>query len=391
MNTYNFLSYYFYKFLPKSYVNLHRCCLKNMWKITFLFAFLLLVSFAAVNGGSSPKEAVEIYELKNGDMSVKVTNWGATIISVVLPDKHGKLGDIALGYESVKDYMNDATYFGSLVGRVANRIGGAKFSLNGTEYKLVANEGKNILHGGPKGFADVAWKVKTYRKDGHAPSIVFGYDSFDGEEGFPGEVKVTVAYTLLPKNQLSVKMKAKAVEKATPVNLAQHTYWNLGNHDSGDILSEEIQLFASHYTPVDSELIPTGQLLPVKGTPYDFLEPNTIGSRINQIPKGYDINYAVDGSGTKKGKLKKVAVVKDKKSGRVMELLSNQPGVQFYTGNGIKDVKGKGGVVYKAHAGLCLETQSFPDSVNHPNFPSEIVTPKNSYRHDMLFKFSIAS
>ncbi|XVE83818.1 hypothetical protein DITRI_Ditri16bG0117900 [Diplodiscus trichospermus] len=357
-----------------------------MDKISFLCSFLLVFSFGFVHS-SPPKEAVGIYELKKGDMSVKFTNWGATIISVVLPDKYGKLGDIALGYESVTDYMNDTTYFGAVVGRVANRIGGAKFWLNGTEYKLATNEGKNMLHGGPKGFGDVVWKVKKYKKDGHAPFIVFGYDSYDGEEGFPGELKVKVVYTLLPKNQLSVTMKAKAVTKSTPVNLAQHTYWNLGNHASGDILSEEIQIFASHYTPVDSQLIPTGKLLPVKGTPYDFLKPNTIGSRIKELPKGYDINYALDGP---PGKLKKVAVVKDKKFGRVMELFANQPGVQFYTGNMIKNVKGKGGFVYKAHAGLCLETQGFPDSVNHPNFPSQIINPENPYRHSMLFKFSIA-
>ncbi|KAK6256030.1 Aldose 1-/Glucose-6-phosphate 1-epimerase - like 9 [Theobroma cacao] len=361
--------------------------IQNMEKISFLFSLLLLLVFGFVNG-SPPKEAVGVYELKNGDMSVKFTNWGATIISVVLPDKNGKLGDIALGYESVKEYMNDTTYFGALVGRVANRIGGAKFSLNGTQHKLVANEGKNMLHGGPKGFGDVVWKVKKYKKDGPAPYILFAYDSYDGEEGFPGALKVTVAYTLLAKNQLSVTMKAKVVKKSTPVNLAQHTYWNLGNHDSGDILSEEIQIFASLYTPVDSQLIPTGKLEPVKGTPYDFLKLQTIGSRIKELPKGYDINYALDGT---PGKMKKVAVVKDKKSGRVMKLFANQPGVQFYTGNMIKNVKGKGGFVYKAHAALCLETQGFPDSVNHPNFPSQIVTPKKLYEHNMLFKFSIAS
>ncbi|XWS32849.1 hypothetical protein CRYUN_Cryun22dG0025400 [Craigia yunnanensis] len=240
-----------------------------MEKISFLFSLLLVVSFCFVSG-SPPKEAIGIYELKKGDMSVKFTNWGATIISVVLPDKHGKLGDIALGYKSVTDYMNDTTYFGALVGRVANRIGG-----------------------GPKGFGDVVWKVKKYKKDCHAPFIVFSYDSYDGEEGFPSELKVRVGHTLLPNNY-------------------------------GDILSEEIQLFASHYTPIDSQLISTGKILPVKRTPYDFLKPNTIGSRIKELPKGYDINYALDGT---PGKLKKVVVVKDKKSGRVMKLFANQPGV----------------------------------------------------------------
>ncbi|OMO69101.1 Aldose 1-/Glucose-6-phosphate 1-epimerase [Corchorus capsularis] len=365
-----------------------------MEKLSLLFYTLVAIDFFLVAKqldfvhGSPPKEApaVGIYELKKGDMSVKFTNWGASIISLVLPDKYGTMGDITLGYDSVKDYMNDTTYFGGVVGRVANRIGGAKFTLNGTEYKLKANEGKNMLHGGPKGYSDVIWNVTKYKNDSDHPCIRFSYDSHDGEEGFPGEVQVSVMYTLINENELSVAMRAKANKKYTPVNLAQHTYWNLGNHDSGDILSEKILIFASNYTPVDSELIPTGEIVAVKGTPYDFLEPQTIGSRINELPKGYDINYALDGS---PNEMKRVAIVKDKKSGRVMELSANQPGVQFYTGNMIKDVKGKGGFIYKAHAGLCLETQGYPDSVNHPNFPSQIIAPGKYYRHNMLFKFSI--
>ncbi|KAE8695787.1 aldose 1-epimerase-like [Hibiscus syriacus] len=356
-----------------------------MAKISFfLFSLFMIVASAIING-SAGKEKVGIYELKKGDMSIKFTNWGATIVSVILPDKYGKLGDIVLGYESVKEYMNDTTYFGSIVGRVANRIAGAQFTMNGVHYKLVPNEGKNMLHGGPVGFSDVVWKVNKYKKDGYAPSIVFAYHSYDG---FPGAVKVSVAYTLHPGNRLTVKMKAEALNKATPVNLAQHTYWNLGNHNSGDILSEQVEIFASHYTPVDSQLIPTGETTTVKGTAYDFLKPHTVGSRINKLPNGYDINYAVDGVA---GKLKKTAVVKDDKSGRVMELFSDQTGVQFYTANGLKDVKGKGGYVYHSHAALCLETQAFPDSVNHPNFPSTIVYPGKDYKHVMVFKFSISA
>lgn len=183
-------------------------------------------------------------------------------------------------------------------------------------------------------------------------------------------------------------MRAKAINKATPVNLAQHTYWNLGGHCSGDILSEEIRIFASHITPVDSHLIPTGKIASVKRTPYDFRQPHTIGSQITTLPKGFDINYVLDRAKGSKS-LQKAAVVYDKRSGRVMELSTNQPGVQLYTGNMIKDVEGKGGCVYKAHAALCLETQKFPDSVNHPNFPSEIVNPGETYNHLMLFKFSI--
>ncbi|KAK9272522.1 hypothetical protein L1049_002895 [Liquidambar formosana] len=185
-------------------------------------------------------------------------------------------------------------------------------------------------------------------------------------------------------------MKARALNKATPVNLAQHTYWNLGGHNSGDILSNDVQIFGSHITPVDSQLIPTGKIVPVKGTPYDFLKPHTVGSRIKQLPSGYDINYALDG-GMVHHKMKRAAVVHEKQSGRVMELLTNAPGVQFYTGNMLKDTKGKGGFIYKPHAALCLETQGFPDSVNHPNFPSQIVTPGKSYKHYMLFKFSTKS
>ncbi|KAK8716157.1 hypothetical protein V6N13_043475 [Hibiscus sabdariffa] len=369
----------------------HQSCFiqfQNMAKESFfLFSLFIIVASAIVNG-SATTDKVGVYELKKGEMSVKFTNWGATIVSVILPDKYGKLGDIVLGYDSVKEYMNDTSYIGSIVGRVANRIAGAQFTLNGVHYKLIPNEGKNMLHGGPVGFSDVVWEVIKYKKDGESPSIVFAYHSYDGEEGFPGAVRVTVAYALHPGNRLTVEMKAKALNKATPINLAQHTYWNLGNHNSGDILSEQVQLFASHYTPVDSQLIPTGEIATVKGTPYDFLKPHTVGSRINKLSNGYDINYALDGV---PGKLKKTAVVKDYKSGRVMELFTNQPGVQFYTANGLKDVKGKGGYVYQPHAALCLETQGFPDSVNHPNFPSTIVYPGKDYKHIMVFKFSISS
>lgn len=203
--------------------------------------------------------------------------------------------------------------------------------------------------------------------------------------GFPGDLISTARYTLLGKNQLMVSMRARALNKATPVNLVHHAFWNLGNHDSGDILDEVVQIFGSKITAVDSINIPTGEITPVKGTQYDFLEPRIVGSRINQTAKGYDINYVLDG---KEGKRKLAARAYDKKSGRVMEVFTNAPGVQFYTANGLKDVKGKGGVVYQARSALCLETQSFPDSVNHPNFPSTIVTPEKPYHQYSLYKFS---
>ncbi|TYI63518.1 hypothetical protein E1A91_D09G023600v1 [Gossypium mustelinum] len=380
-----------------------------MNKLSFLLFLLLVVSFAFVNGekskddkskddkskdkkskDSKSKHEVGIYELKNGNMSVKFTNWGASVISIILPDKDGKPGDIVLGYDDVKEYMSDANYFGSVLGRVANRISGAKLPLNGAQFTLPANDGKNTLNGGPKGFSDVIWEVKKIKKDAEDPTIVFGYRSKDGDEGFPGEIKVTVRYLLRSDNRLRVQLKAKTLDKPTPVNLATHIYWNLGNHDSGDILSHKLRIYGPQYTPVNEELIPTGALQPVQGTAYDFLELRPIGSGIKELQKGYDINYVIDGPNDHI-KMKKTAVVKDEKSGRVMKLHTNQPGVQFNSGSQINNVKGKGGVIYKPHAGLCLQTQGFPDAVNHPNFPSQIITPEKPYKHKIHYKFTIAS
>ncbi|XP_061351214.1 uncharacterized protein LOC133296279 [Gastrolobium bilobum] len=359
-----------------------------MTKFLVLLCLLFLAASGFVNGSvKKEKDPIRFFELKKGDISLKVTNWGATLVSLVLPDKNGKLGDIVLGYDSIKAYMNDTTYFGATVGRVANRIGGAKFTLNGIHYKLIANEGNNTLHGGPKGFSRVPWKVERYVREGDMPRITFSYHSFDGEEGFPGDLLVTTSY-ILGKNSLSIIMKAKALNKPTPVNLVNHAYWNLGNHNSGNILDEVVQIFGSQVTLVDSQLIPTGKFAPVKGTPYDFLKPHIVGTRINQLNKtnGYDINYVLDG---KKGReFKLAAIVMDKKSGRVMKLITNAPGVQFYTANFVENEKGKGGFVYQPRSALCLESQAFPDSVNHPNFPSTIVTPEKPYKHVMLLKFS---
>ncbi|KAF3505373.1 hypothetical protein F2Q69_00044817 [Brassica cretica] len=345
-------------------------------------------------------------------------------MSLHFPDKNGKSGDIVLGYDSVKSYETDKVYFGATVGRVANRIGKAHFKLNGKEYKTVANDGKNTLHGGKKGFGDVVWAVTKHKYDGKKPHIVFTYTSPDGDQGgkkgfgdvvwavtkhkydgkkphivftytspdgdqgFPGELIVTVTYKLVKDNELSVVMEAEAKDQATPVNLAHHTYWNLGGHNSGDILSEEIQILGSSYTPVDGELIPTGKISPVKRTPYDFLQPRPIKDNMKDLKTGYDINYCLDG---KADKMRKIVELGDKKSGRKMELSANQPGLQFYTGGMLKDIKGKNGAVYQAFAGLCLETQSYPDSVNNPKFPSQIVEPGKNYKHNMLFKFSIVS
>ncbi|CAN1322344.1 Galactose mutarotase [Linum perenne] len=321
-------------------------------------------------------------------MSLKLTNYGAHIISFLIPDKSGKLNDLVLGYDTPEAYKNDTQSFGATVGRVANRIGGAQFTLNGTQYKLVPNEGKNVLHGGPVGFSKVVWKVNEYQPNGPRPFIEFLYISPNGDQGFPGDVVAVVKYTLLEYNQVSIKMKARTLNKPTPVNLINHAYWNLGGHDSGDILSQELQIFGSHYTPVDDQLIPTGKIETVVGTPFDFLTTKPVGERIGQLKLGYDLNYVLDvgvvhARGNKRG-LRKAAMVHDRKSGRVMEVFTNQPGMQLYSSGQLGDTLGKNGVVYKKHSGLCLETQAFPDAVNHPNFPSTIVTPSKPYDHQML-------
>uniref|UniRef100_A0A7N1A6P3 Aldose 1-epimerase n=1 Tax=Kalanchoe fedtschenkoi TaxID=63787 RepID=A0A7N1A6P3_KALFE len=351
----------------------------------FLGCCLFLLASAAVF--ATPESAdggLKLYELKRGDITVKLTNWGATVVSLILPDKNGKLDDVVLGYDSLDAYKNDTTYFGAIVGRVANRIGGAHFTLNGVTYQLPANDGNNTLHGGPIGYGDVLWDVESYEKNSH---LTFSYISYDGEEGFPGALHVKATYMFIGNNGFGIKMEAKPLDKSTPVNLASHTYWNIRGHNSGTILDHHLQIFAESVTPVDHSLIPTGQITSVHNTSFDFLQPQRIGSRIGQLPSGYDINYVLIDAG--KGKhLSPTAVVSDEVSGRRMELWTNKPGVQFYSSNMFSDVAGKDGAVYPTHAAVCLETQGFPDSVNHPNFPSQIVQQGEIYEHIMVFKFT---
>ena len=359
-----------------------------------LLAAVCLASLAP-GANAAGRKMVGVYELSMGDFSAKVTNWGATVTSVVFPDSKGNLGDVVLGYDTIAEYVNGSSYFGALVGRVANRVAKARFVLDGKVYHLYANDGKNALHGGHRGFSKVIWTVKEYVSGGDSPHITLYYHSFDGEQGFPGALDVYVTYELSSPYVLSVRMNATALDKATPVNLAQHTYWNLGGEGSGDVLGNTVQLFASRYTPVDATLIPTGQLAPVAGTPYDLRAPTAVREHLRQVVGGssngstiygYDINYVVDGDARA---LRKVAAVRDGASGRALELWADQPGVQFYTGNFLQDVKGKGGSVYGQYGALCLETQGFPDAVNHPDFPSQIVRPgQAAYKHDMVFKFS---
>uniref|UniRef100_A0A2P2KSI2 Uncharacterized protein MANES_14G171800 n=1 Tax=Rhizophora mucronata TaxID=61149 RepID=A0A2P2KSI2_RHIMU len=299
----------------------------------------------------------------------------------------GNLADVVLGFDSVEPYQKGAApYFGCIVGRVANRIRNGKFTLNGVEYSLPINKPPNSLHGGQKGFNKMIWEVVEHKK-GEKPSITFKYHSHDGEEGYPGDLSLTTTYALTSSTTMRLDMEAVAENKATPVNLAQHTYWNLGGHNSGTILNQSIQIWGSHLTPVDQNIVPTGEILPVKGTPFDFTSEKKVGASIHEVGIGYDHNYVLD-CGEEKCGLRHAAKVKDPTSSRVLNLWTNAPGMQFYTGNYVDGVVGKGGAVYGKHSGLCLETQGFPNAINQPNFPSVVVQPGDKYKHTMLFEFS---
>jgi aldose 1-epimerase len=330
---------------------------------------------------------VQLYVLRNANgMTAKIMNYGAILTELDVPDKNGKLGDVVLGFDDLKGYLAGHPYFGATVGRVANRIAKGKFTLDGKEYKLATNNGPNALHGGIKGFDKVVWKAEP-KNLGDALSVQFTYHSPDGEEGYPGNLTAVVTYTLTDKNELRIDYKA-TTDKATPVNLSNHSYFNLAGPGSGDILGHELMLAADRYTPVDDTLIPTGRVEPVKGTPLDFTKSETIGARIDQLkgePGGYDHNFVLNSGGKS---LALAARVVEPKTGRVMEMLTTEPGVQFYTGNFLDGtVKGRGGV-YKKHQGFCLEAQHFPDSVHHDNFPSTILRPGKTYTQTTVYRFS---
>ncbi|XP_040378354.1 galactose mutarotase-like [Oryza brachyantha] len=351
-------------------------------------AVAFLIGGTPAEARNEGKQDIGYYELRRGEFSIVVTNWGATILSVNLPDKNGRIDDVVLGYKNIGSYVNDTTYFGALVGRVANRIAGGRFTVKGQAYHTYKNDGNNTLHGGHRGFNQVFWSVRE-RVTGQFPYVTFYYRSYDGEQGFPGALDVLVTYKIDGDDSYSVTMYARPVDKPTPVNLAQHTYWNLRGHGRGTILDHSVQIFASAVTPVGAGLIPTGAVKPVSGTPFDFRAPAAAGARIASVPGGYDINYVLDGEADGQG-VRKVAVVREATSGRVMELWSDQPGVQFYTGNFLKGEEGKGGARYVKHGGLCLETQDFPDAVHKPEFPTEIYRKGQVYKHYMLYKFSLS-
>jgi aldose 1-epimerase len=334
---------------------------------------------------------VELFTLTNAHgLEVRVMTYGAIITAIRTPDRMGRHADIALGFDSLAGYLAGSPYFGAIVGRYANRIARGQFMLDGVTYHLARNNGPNSLHGGALGFDKVLWSGEPFQNEG-AGGVKLRYDSPDGEEGYPGAVSVQVTYTLTDADELIVDYDASTT-KATPLNLSQHTYWNL-HGDQGNILDHVLTLNASAITPVDSTLIPTGQIAPVAGTPFDFRQPTAIGARIGEsneqlrFGRGYDHNWVIDQ--TTPGALTPAARLEDPVSGRRIDIRTTEPGMQFYSGNFLDgSITGKGGRVYGHRTGLCLETQHFPDSPNHANFPSTIVRPDQHYRSQTIIAFS---
>lgn len=348
-------------------------------------------------GKTKDGDPVELYTLTNDHgMVAKVMTYGAILTELHVPDKNGKSADVVLGFDNLDQYLKGHPFFGAIAGRYANRIAKGQFDLDGQTYHLPINNGPNTLHGGIKGFDKYVWKARPLQSIGTGDTgendevgVEFSMMSPDGDQGFPGNLNVTVTYTLKNDNSLKIDYKA-TTDKDTVVNLTNHSYFNLAGENSGTIEDQILTLNADHYTPVDATLIPTGQIASVKGTVFDFTKPTVIGARINEVPGGppvgYDHNFVLNSGG---GSLAFCARVKDPKSGRVMEVRTTQPGVQFYTGNFLDGkLTGIGGTTYDKHDALCLETQHFPDSPNHPKFPTTELKPGQTYHQVTVFKFS---
>jgi aldose 1-epimerase len=331
--------------------------------------------------------AVDIYTLTNAaGLEARVMTYGAILVSMKVPDRKGVLADVNLGFDGLEGYLGTHPYFGAIIGRYGNRIAKARFMLDGVEYRLAANNNGNTLHGGIKGFDKVVWTAEQV-KTAHGTGVKLTYLSKDMEEGFPGNLTVTVVYALTDANELEIRYEA-TTDKKTVLNLTNHAYWNLKGEGRGDILGHVLRLEADRITAVDSpvNLIPTGEILAVAGTPFDFTSPHEIGERIARVEGGYDHNFVLKGGG---GTLTLAARVEEPESGRIMEVWTDQPAIQLYTGNFLDGtVAGKGGKAYQKHFAFCLETQHFPDSPHHPNFPSTVLEPGQTYRTVTVHKFS---
>ncbi len=343
--------------------------------------------------GKTPAgDEVTLYTLRNGQgMEIAVMNYGAILTSVRVPDSKGQVADIALGFDSLEGYLGTQPYMGATVGRYANRIAKGRFTLNGEQYTLAVNNGANALHGGLKGFDKKIWRAKNVSSD-DGPAVEMTYVSPDGEEGYPGTLTATVTYSLSNDNEVRIHYKA-TTDADTVLNLTNHSYFNLAGAGKGTILDHMVAINADRFTPVDSGLIPTGELKSVEGTPFDFRTPTAIGARIDEtgdeqikLGGGYDHNFVLNGGA---GKLRFAARAKEPVSGRVMEVFTDQPGLQFYTGNFLDgSVTGKGGIQYEKRFGFCMETQHFPDSPNKPEFPSVLLKPGETFETTTVYKFS---
>jgi aldose 1-epimerase len=341
-------------------------------------------------GASNEGAPVKLFTLTNRHgMIARVTSYGAILTELQVPDRHGNRTNVVLGFDNLNQYLAGHPAFGATIGRVANRIANARFTLDGQEYKLAANHGAHHIHGGPKGFDKVTWESKILPQKNNAASVQFTYFSKDGEEGYPGNLTVVVVYTLTDANELRIDYQA-TTDKPTIVNLTNHSYFNLAGH--GTVLDHVLSINAAHYTPADKDLIPTGEITPVKGTPLDFTQPTPIGARIDQLkpqPNGYDHNYVLNRDGQS---LTLAARALEPDSGRVLEVLTTEPGVQLYTANWLDGrLTGIGGVKYERHGGFCLETQHHPDSINQPAFPSTVLRPEQPFQSTTVFRFSTQS
>lgn len=338
-------------------------------------------------GTTKSGKEVRLYTLKNKNgLELRVINYGGIVVSLNTPDRDGNSVDVVLGYDTLKEYEQSNPYFGALIGRYGNRIKEGKFELDGTKYNLPVNNGPNHLHGGD-GYHTVFWEIR--QKD--SSLLTLTYHSADGEQGYPGNLEIEVVYALNDSNEFDISYKA-TTDRPTVINLTQHSYFNLTGHDQGDILDHELEIKATKFLPVDETLIPTGTFADVKGTPFDFTKPRTIGSQIErkdrqlELGNGYDHCWILDESD---GSLKHVATLRDPKSGRRVDVSTTEPGLQFYSGNFLdgKNI-GKGGYAYQFRDGLCLETQHFPDSPNRPSFPSVVLRPGETYRSNTVYRFS---
>ena len=374
----------------------------NPRRLLRLVSLVLLFSFTALVvqsqtvtktsfGKTSAGENVDLYTLRNTHgVEAKITNYGGILVSLKVPDRNGKFDDVVLGFNDLDAYLKGHPYFGALVGRYGNRIAKGRFTLNGVEYKLAVNNGENHLHGGIKGFDKAIWTGREM-KTAAGPAVVLTYLSKDGEEGYPGNLQVRVVYTLTNNDELKIDYSA-TTDKDTVINLTHHSYFNLAGEGNGDILNHRVTIVANRFVPTDAGSIPTGELRRVAGTPFDFLKPHAIGERINQddeqlkFGNGYDHTWVING---RAGMLRPAATAYEPTSGRVMQVWTTEPGVQFYTGNFLDGtLTGKSGKIYQRRFGFCFETQHFPDSPNHPTFPTTTLRKGATYKSTTIYRFS---